>query len=149
MNGDGRPDVLVGAGVADANGRADSGSVFVIFRADDTTPPRLSVSADTPQPVSTRGDVRIRPACNERCTVRATGSIAFSLSPIGFRIAPAQATLPAARTTLALQLTNADRDRLSRSLAKGLRAQATVRTTATDTAGNTTTTQTVTIITVR
>lgn len=30
MNGDGRPDIMVGAGGADANGRTDSGSAYLI-----------------------------------------------------------------------------------------------------------------------
>lgn len=143
VNGDGRPDVVVGAPSADPSGRQDAGSVHLVFRADDTTPPRLVVGADTTQQASTSGDVRISVACNEGCTVKATGTILISRSPLRFRLASAQAILlsPAPRS-LVLRLTTADRSRLEQALARGLGAKAIVRAQATDSAANTTVVET-------
>ena len=39
MNGDGRPDVLVSAYVADNNGRTNSGSIYILGAGESWTPP--------------------------------------------------------------------------------------------------------------
>ncbi len=49
MNGDGQPDLLVGAQAASASGREHAGAAYVAFLPDITVP-RLKASLRTPQP---------------------------------------------------------------------------------------------------
>jgi Putative Ig domain/FG-GAP repeat len=71
VNGDGRADVLVGAEVADDNGRADSGSVYELYGFG--TP-----SVSYPSPIAATVDHPIAPL---PARVRRTGPASFAVSP--------------------------------------------------------------------
>ena len=77
VNGDKRPDVLVGAHASDGNGRGQSGAAYLLF-APDQRAPRLALTARSPQPVLRQKGVTLRASCDESCSLRATGAISVA-----------------------------------------------------------------------
>jgi hypothetical protein len=132
VNGDKRPDVLVGAHASDGNGRLQSGAAYLLF-APDQRPPKLVLTAPSPQRVVRRKGLTIRAFCDEPCSLRASGSIS------GVPLRPADARLSrAGGKALALGVSPAGLARLTGLLNAGKRVEATLTLRAVDAGGNVT-----------
>ena len=104
----------------------------------DTTAPRLTLRATSPQRAVRQKKILVRASCNEACSLSALGSITI-LGRRPARVALRSASSPrltAGQRTLSLVLTRAQLKRLSGFLAKGRRARANVTVRARDAAGN-------------
>jgi hypothetical protein len=145
FNGDRRFDVLVGAPEADSpNDVYASGKAYVVYgfrqaASKDRTAPTLALSAVSPQPVSSRGDVRLSARCNEACALRVTGSLDLG-SGQSARLLGVQAPVtPAGFDTVLVLRPATGKKQIAAALAAGRRVRATLSIEAKDAAGNTTT----------
>ena len=135
VNGDKRPDVLVGAHASDGNGRNESGAAYLLF-APDQRPPRLGVTARSPQRVLAQKGVTVRASCDESCSLRASGAISVSKPRIRVPLLAAEARLArAGQRVLKLALSSAAQARLAAVL-EGAQVQATLTLLALDADGN-------------
>ncbi|HET7854956.1 MAG TPA: integrin alpha [Gaiellaceae bacterium] len=147
VNGDGRPDALLGAPDADNNDRDDSGAGYVVFGRPppatvdlDVTPPTLVLRARSSQQALRQRAVIVRAFCSEACRLTSRGTLAIVGQRRILALRPASSTLsrPGQRT-LRLALSHVGARRLGQILArrKSVRASLVVR--ASDQAGNATT----------
>jgi hypothetical protein len=133
MNGDGQPDVLVGAQAASASGRERSGTAYVAF-LPDLIPATLKIAARTPQRPVRTGGVVVTASCNEACTLTASGTLA---TPHRIALPRLSVTLASpGRRTIRLTLPAALRERLADVLRNVGRAELTVTVRAVDRTGN-------------
>lgn len=134
VNRDGLADILVGAPFADNNGRAASGSTYLVFGFDPkVTPPALGLSASSLGGPS----VVVTAFCDEACALRASGTVAIRGRKTPLRLRGSSSTLAApGQQTFRLELAPRDRKRLTALLQRGRRAVARVTVTAVDGAGN-------------
>jgi FG-GAP repeat len=130
VNGDRRPDVLVGAHASDGNGRRQSGAAYLLF-APDQRPPKLVMTAASPQRVLRRKALTIRAFCDEACSLRASGAI----SNVSLRVAEARLSRAGGKA-LKLLVSRAGLMRLAELLKEGGRVEATVTLRAVDADGN-------------
>ena len=151
VNGDGRSDVLVGAPAADSNGHVDSGSAYVVFgkasastvvlRAGaDKTGPKLVLTGTPPgaQPVLAQKAVLVLAACNEPCTLNASGAVVLAKgSTIPLMRARATLTAPG-NTDIRLALSAKALKRVRHALGTGRHPVARIRVRAVDRSGNAT-----------
>jgi hypothetical protein len=122
--------------MTDLAGEVTAELVVTVTPPPDTTPPRLTVQALSPQPASKRGDVRVRATCNEPCALRASGQVVIA-GGSKLKLAAARATLTrAGGKTLVLRLTVAGTRRLAAASAEEVRARAAISVRAIDGAGN-------------
>ena len=136
VNRDGTPDVLVGAHASDAANRPQSGAAYVLF-APNRRPPRLVVSAQSPQRVVSQKGVNVRASCDEPCTVRATGRIAAAGQRADFALRAASSRVaPRGQRLLKLTLTAAGASRLSDLLEGKAKVEAALTIRALDDDGN-------------
>ncbi len=137
VNGDKRPDVLVGAHASDGNGRNQSGAAYLLF-APDQRPPRLAVTARSPQRVLAQKGVTLRASCDESCSMRATGAISVAKPRVRLPLLAAEARLSRpGQKVLKLALSTAARTRLAEVLQGSGQVQATVTLRALDADRNT------------
>jgi FG-GAP repeat len=137
VNGDKRPDVLVGAHASDGNGRNQSGAAYLLF-APDQRPPRLAVKARSPQRVLAQKGVTLRASCDESCSMRATGAISVAKPRVRLPLLAAEARLSrAGQKVLKLALSTPARARLAEVLKGSRQVQATVTLRALDVDRNT------------
>jgi FG-GAP repeat len=145
LNADGRADLLVGAPDADDNGRDGSGSAYVAFGKTgprtvhlDTTAPTLAVYARSPQRALRQNGILVRAACDEACSLSASGTIGIAGQATGVRLRPlTDQRVRRGRPTLRLALSASGRRRLARLLARGQSVSARVVVRARDRAENT------------
>ena len=132
VNGDKRPDVLVGAHASDGNGRHQSGAAYLLF-APDQRPARLAVTARSPQRVLAQKGVTLRASCDESCSMRATGAISVAKPRVRLPLLAAEARLSrAGQKVLKLALSSAARTRLAEVLQDSGQVQATLTLSALD-----------------
>jgi hypothetical protein len=132
VNGDGRPDLVVGAQGASSPGREHGGVAYITF-LPDLEPPTLTVSARTRQRVVRAGGLAVTASCDEACTLSATARV--RTPRVG--LDTSSATLRrAGRRTLLLKLRPAARARIGLLLDAGEQLDITVTVRATDGAGN-------------
>jgi FG-GAP repeat len=133
MNGDGQPDLILGAQAANASGRENAGVAYIAFLPDITLP-GLKASFRSPQRVLRTGVVVVTASCSEPCTLNISATVA------GVRLTPVSAQLRSAgRRTVRLALAPTVRARLAPLLRSGKPTSATVTVRAADAAGNATT----------
>jgi hypothetical protein len=106
--------------------------------ATDTTAPRMSVAAASPQPVDSKGRIALRVGCpDEACRATAQGTVSVPGSAATFRLKAVTAgVVKGQRARLALKLPSEARAAVRRALAKGRRVSARVTVTVVDAAGN-------------
>ena len=144
VNRDRRADVVLGAPDADDNGREGSGSSYVVFGRTrprtvdlDATAPTLALQARSPQRALKQKGIVVRAACDEACTLTASGTIGLrGRQPrLRLRAASGRLTAPGVRT-LTLKVSPLGARRLVRLLARSRRVSASVTVQARDRAGN-------------
>jgi hypothetical protein len=136
VNGDRRPDVLVGAHASDYKGRPEAGTAYVLF-APDLEPPRLVLAARPRQPVLRQKGVVVRASCSEACSLRATGTISRLEPRVSLPLLPAEGRLSnPGRRTLELGLSPEGVSRLSDLFTGKGRIEVTLKLRALDAGGN-------------
>lgn len=106
--------------------------------AADTTAPRSTVAATSPQRVDSRGRIAVRAGCpDEPCTATARGTLSVPGAAATFRLGPVTASVAQGKTArLALRLSSRARSAVRRALAKRRVVKARVTVTVADAAGN-------------
>ncbi len=138
-NGDGRPDLIIGAPKASPNGLSQAGAAFVVygFVPPDSTAPQLVVKGRPSQRLLAKNAITVRATCNEACELTASGIVTISGSSVVLNLRRATVDLMTAGSSqLRLALPPATERRLRRLWGPSMTATATVRVQAVDLAGN-------------
>jgi hypothetical protein len=143
-DGPARPALVAGWLAVDRPGNlyishADTNRVFKVWKPQGSSPPKLTLTAASPQRPLTQHGITLTADCNESCSLAATGSIRIPGTAGPLRLTRASTGLRPAgcARTFTVRFANAAQERLFRQLVRpGVRATAAITVRASDVGGH-------------